>query len=439
MVISLTNVTVRTGVPEPREEIVKKAEVEIFDLDLDEELLSHLAIHDSVHALRAERLDSALVEDDEICTIFEWQMNHLREHGKPATPSVLAEEFDLSFNEPETAIGDLIERLRIRWAHNNVRPEMGKLTKAYKEDPLLVAPTMMRVGRELAQLLTPQGQAFGTGDLDRVMDLYDKRALAGPGASLGFEELDEYYYGMRGVVICIASPKGKKSWFTVKSFLENILQGKRAYHYSLELPPEETNERLYAMAANIPPWKFIKGALTKEDRKLLKDVADFLDSEGSYKIVKPPKGERKIETLVERARDDGAEVIFIDQLQYVEDSKGVPLFSAKPQEYGEVLNDARDLSDDGPLWIVHQFNRSAMFSDKMPEMQQAKGAAACEEVASLILGLWANKDMARSGVTEFGSIASRHFMDQSWEIGVDLNRGCRFECLGVANHDEDGE
>jgi hypothetical protein len=89
------------------------------------------------------------------------------------------------------------------------------------------------------------------------------------------------------------------------------------------------------------------------------------------------------------------------------------------------------------LWIVHQFNRTAMFSDKMPEMQQAKGAAACEETASLILGLWANKDMARSGVTEFGSIASRHFMDQSWEISVDLNRGCQFECVGIAEHDED--
>jgi hypothetical protein len=141
--------------------------------------------------------------------------------------------------------------------------------------------------------------------------------------------------------------------------------------------------------------------------------------------------------MVQRARDDGAEVIYFDQLQYVEDSHGVPLYQAKPQEYGDVLNIARDLSDDGPLWIVHQFNRSTMFSDKMPEMQQAKGSSACEEVASLILGLWANKDMAKSGVIEFGSVASRHFMDQSWEIAVDLNRGCSFECIGVAEHDDD--
>lgn len=433
----MTKVEVRTGVPEIKKDDQERPTVEIFDIDLDEEVLSHLAITESVHTFRGERLNPILIEDDEIRHMFEWQMDHFRTHGRPATPSVLAEEFELEIIEPETAVLDLIKRLRIRWANNNTRGEMAKIASAFRADPLTVAPMMMKVGRELARLLTPQGDAFGTGDLDRVLELYDKRALAGPGPSLGFKELDDYYGGMRGVVLNIAAPKGKKSWFTVKSLLENILNGKVAWHYSLELPSEETNERLYAMAANIPPWKFIKGALTKEDRKLLKDTADLLDEEGQYKIVKPPKGDRKITTLVERARDAGAEVIFIDQLQYVEDSKGIPLFQAKPQEYGEVLNDARDLSDDGPLWIVHQFNRTAMFSDKMPEMQQAKGAAACEEVSSLILGLWANKDMARSGVTEFGSIASRHFMNQSWEIAVDLNRGCQFECLGIADHDED--
>ena len=433
----MTELAVRTGVPEKKQEKVEK--VEVFDLDLEEEVISHLAIAESVHTFRAERVSVALIEDEEVAAMFEWQMEHFRENGRPATPTVLAEEFDISFSPPETAIFDLIERLRERYVTNHAREEMQKIADAYKRDPSSVAPTMIRVGQELSRLVTPQGSKFGTGDLDRVLDLYDRRALQGPGASLGFQELDDYYYGMRGVVINIASPKGKKSWFTVKSFLENILQGRRAYHYSLELPPEETNERLYAMAANIPPWKFIKGALTREDRKLLHDVAELLDEQGSYEIVKPPRGERNIANLVERARDDGAEVIYFDQLQYVEDSRGVPLFSAKPQEYGEVLNEARDLSDEGPLWIVHQFNRTAMFSDKMPEMQQAKGAAACEEVASLILGLWANKDMARSGITEFGSIASRHFMDQSWEIHVDLQNGCMFECLGVVEEDKDDD
>jgi hypothetical protein len=430
---------VRKGVPEAKDKPQVKTEIEVFDIDLDEEVLSHLAVSESVHTFRSERLPAIMVEDEEIRHMFEWQMDHFRKHGKPATPSVLAEEFDLELTAPETTIGDLIHRLRERYVLNNARGEMEKVAKAYRADPMLVAPTMVRVGQDLARLVSPQGHAFGSGDLDRVLELYDRRALAGPGPSIGFDEIDEYTDGMRGVTICIAPPKGKKSWFTIKSFLENILAGKRAYLYSLELPPEEMNERLYAMAANIPPWKFIKRGLTKEDRKLLHDIQSLLDEQGSYKIVKPPIGQRGIEELVEHACDDGAEVIYIDQLQYVEFAPKHSLFSAKPQEYGEVLNTARDLSDDIPLWLVHQFNRSAQFSDSMPEMQQAKGAAAVEETASLIMGLWANKDMRRSGVTEFGMVVSRHFMLQSWEIGVDMNRGCQFECLGLADHDEDGE
>lgn len=413
-------------------------QIEVFNLDLDEEVLSHLAIQESVYAFRAERVRNVLLEDDGVREIFDWQMAHVREHTRPATASVLAEEFDLSFEDPLTAVGDLIERLRDRYITNHVREEMEKVVAAYKQDPGTVAHVMVRVGRDLSALVTPQGESYGTGDVDRVMEEYDKRTLAGIGPSMGFPEIDDYFYGMRGVVMNIGPPKSMKSWIAVKAFLKNIVQGRCAWHYSLELPAEETNERLYALAANISPWKFIKGGLTREDRNLLYEVAEVLDEQGQYRIVKPPEGERDITTLVGRARDAGAEVVFIDQLQYLE-YKGESLYGGDTKDYGKVLNTARNLSDEGPLWITHQFNRTTMFAESMPSMQQAKGSAACEEVSSLILGLWANKDMRKSGIMEMGSIASRHFMDQSWEIAVDMNRGCQFECVGVMEHDEEGE
>jgi hypothetical protein len=87
--------------------------------------------------------------------------------------------------------------------------------------------------------------------------------------------------------------------------------------------------------------------------------------------------------------------------------------------------------------VVHQFNRSVMNADRMPEMQQAKGAAAIEEVATLALGLWANKDMRKSNLVELGTLAARHWTYEAWEIGVELTRGANFEMLGKAIHDED--
>jgi hypothetical protein len=77
-----------------------------------------------------------------------------------------------------------------------------------------------------------------------------------------------------------------------------------------------------------------------------------------------------------------------------------------------------------------------MSADSMPEMQQAKGSSAVEEIATLILGLWANKDMRRSNVMELGTLASRNYMLASWEVGIELSRGCNFELLGKVEDKE---
>lgn len=410
-------------------------EIEVFELDLDEEVLSHLGASESVLAFRAERLDPQVIEDDFVRNVYDWQMNHYREHGKPATASVLCDEFDLSLSDPLTAVGQLIKRLRYRWIDNNARQYMTKVSDAYKDDPEGVPQTMIRVGRELSKVIDPIGESYGTGDYDRVLSAYDKSALQGPGAFIGFDEMDSYFHGFKAVSMIVGPPKSRKSWIKTASMLENIRKGKTVWEYSLELPAVESNQRLYTMAANIPPWKWLKGGLTKEDRKLLRETSEMIDESGYYRLEKPPQGKRDLESMVEHARDNGADVIYIDQLQYLE-ARGRQLGAEDHKSYWTVLNQARDLSDDGPIVLIHQFNRTTIGADKMPEMQQAKGAAACEEVCSLILGLWSNKSMSQSGIVHYGSIAGRYSENQIWEIALDMTHGCKYECVGIVEDEE---
>jgi archaellum biogenesis ATPase FlaH len=413
---------------------------EIYAVDLEEEILSHLADPESVKLFRAERVPIDLIEDDDVAEIYKWQMAHVKEHGRPATPSVLADEFGLEFSEPLTAAGDLIDRLRARYVRNNAQRFMGKVADAYKADPQGVPATMVRVGREFSEVVSPRGETYTHEDYQRVIDDYDKRATQGPGASFGFEEFDDYFYGMRGVNVWLGAPKSYKSWFVINAALGNILQGRKVSIASLELPAVESTQRLYALAANISPWKWLKGGLTIDDRRRLKEVSETLEGSGLFEVTKPKSGQRTIDEIVDAARANDAEVIFIDQMQYVEyNDNGRNLGAGSHQDYWDVLNKARDYSDDGPICFVHQFNRTVMNSDKMPEMQQAKGAAAVEEIASLCLGLWANKDMRRSGVVECGALASRHFIEQSWEIQIDLSRGCSFACMGPVEHEDDSD
>lgn len=410
---------------------------DVYALDLDEEFLSHLAIPESVEAIRAEKLNTVLLEDRGVIEVFEWQRQHVREHGKPATASVLADEFDLDLAEPLTAIGDLIERLRDRYMRNHVREHMEEISDAYKEDPSKVIEVLPRVSRELLSIAGQRGEQYGTGDFDRAMHKYDEAVLAGSGPSFGFDEVDHHFYGVKGVSFTIAPPKTYKSWIGINSLVKNVENDLRTMHYTLELPAHESDMRIRCLAAGVPFWKFLRGQLSLEDRDVLRETSELLDDLGVYSTEKPAAGHRSIEELVEHAMDWGAEYLIIDQLQYCETSKGKQLGSGDTGDYWGVLNKARDLSDHIPIHFMHQFNRTVMFAEKMPEMQQAKGSSAIEEVATLALGIWANKDMRRSNVIELGTLASRNYQYEAWEVGVELSKGCGFELIGRAVHDDE--
>lgn len=409
---------------------------DVYALDLDEELLSHLPDPESWVVIRGEGLKSDLILDDDIREIYKWQDHHIRREGKPATASVLAEEFDLELDEPLTAIGDLIDRLRERYMRNQGRERLKVIGEKYKEDPGQIPNMLVKEGRELAALLSKHGEMYGSGDYQRARHRYDQKVLQGPGASFGFEPLDDYFFGQRGLTFMVAPPKTYKSWFMLQAVVSNVANGKGVELDSLELPAEESDMRLRCLLADVPWWHYLRNRITNEEWDRIKEASELIDGMGMYKIVKPPEGERSIDHLVGKARDNGADIVFIDQLQYVETDNGKALGELnEPGAYWGVLNRARNLSDEGPICIAHQFNRSTMFCDEMPVVQQAKGSSAIEETATLALGMWASKDMRRSSVVELGTLISRNSMFASWEMAVDLSRGCSFTITG-RNDDE---
>lgn len=415
---------------------------DVVQLDLDYDLILHLADPESVKALRAERLSIDVLQDEEAKTIYRWQMNHLREHGSPANASVLEDEFaNVDISEPLTKIGDLITRLRQRYAKNAARQAIREMVDLSSNEPLAVGAEMLRVGKTLTEISSERGAQYGTGDIDRAQEIYQKKVLRGPGPTLGFPELDAHFNGIQGITIGLAPPKTYKSWlYGVNCTIAGIEQGKHPHIYSLELPAEDTHWRILCMAANVPYWKYERGAMTPQDLKLIAQASNMLDELGTYNVEKPPPGERSAQVLIERALAAGADYVIIDQLQYVENAKGTNLGAANDTgQYFETLSMLRDYSDEIPMMVVHQFNRSVMNSKEMPEMQQAKGSAAIEETAHLALGLWANKEMRKNNIVEIGTLASRSYGWKNWHVGVSLSLGCAFDMIGEVLDDEEEE
>lgn len=412
----------------------------IVQLDLDWDLINHLADPESVKALRAERLSLEVLEDDLAKNVLKWQLNHLRENGDPATGSVLEHEFpDIEIEDPQTKIKDLIKRLRQRYAKNASRRAIKEMVELSSKEPLAVGPEMLRVGKTLSEISTERGSQYGTGDIERANEIYAAKVLRGPGPTLGFSELDEHFNGIQGITIGLAPPKTYKSWlYGVNCAIAGIEQGKHPHIYSLELPAEDTHWRILCLAANVPFWKYERGAMDPRDLKLIAQASNMLDELGTYNVEKPPPGERSAQVLIERALAAGADYVIIDQLQYVENGKGTNLGAANDTgQYFETLSMLRDYSDDIPMMVVHQFNRSVMNSKEMPEMQQAKGSAAIEETAHLALGLWANKEMRKNNIVEIGTLASRSYSWKNWHVGVSLTKGCSFDMIGEVLDDED--
>lgn len=407
---------------------------EITVLDLDWDLIQHLAKPESFTKLQGEQFSEALINDPLAKRVWVFQTEHAREHGAPASPSVLENQFEeVSIQEPQAAIGDLVERLRLRYVRNQGLQAVEEIAQLTVKEPMVVAKKMINEGRRLHHLTEARGESFSESDHELTMQEYDQRAIKGKGPSLGFSELDEHFHGQEGLTFLVAGPKNYKSWFTVNAVMSNIRYGGFPYLYSLELPARDTTWRLKCMVANIPYWKYLRTSLELEDRQLLKDTSERLAEMGNYRIEMPKPGERGVSQLVEKAINSEATCVFVDQLQYVETKRGSSLGSLNDTgAYFEVLDDFRNYSDEIPIFIVHQFNRSVMNSDGMPEPQQGKGSAAIEETATLELGLWANKDMRQSNVIQMGTLISRHYSQAKWEFGVELTRGCNLILNGPA-------
>ncbi|WP_028058396.1 DnaB-like helicase C-terminal domain-containing protein [Candidatus Solirubrobacter pratensis] len=404
----------------------------IYELDIDLDLINHLAYPDSVGKLQAEQVKAAVIFDPLAKRVFKWQMQHVRDYGEAATPSVLEDEFaDITLDTPETQINDLILRLRTRYLRSEGKKAIREISELAITEPMEVARAMSQKSRELLDLTVQRGEVYGRYDFPRARQEYDKAVLRGKGPSLGYDELDDHFHGQVGVTFLIAPPKTYKSWVTINTVLANVEKGFNPYLYSLELPSLESYWRLACMAADVPYWKYLKRSLMPDELRKVESAAKTLDEMGNFRMDKPNQGSRSVAQLVDKALDSGADCIIVDQLQYIENRKGNSIGAQNSTaDYFEVVNDLRNWSDLIPVFVVHQFNRSVMSATAMPEMQQAKGSSAIEEVATLSLGLWANKDMRRSNVVELGTLASRNYGHASWELGVQLSRGCRIEMKG---------
>jgi replicative DNA helicase len=215
-----------------------------------------------------------------------------------------------------------------------------------------------------------------------------------------------------------------------KSVIENVRKGKVVYLSGLEMPAETYDWRIRCMAADVPFWKYLHGKLEDKDMANIKQASSDLKDQGLYFIEKQETGKRSAKYIFQRAIDYEADLLYVDQLQYLENSNGHALGALNDtKDFFQVCNQLRDLSDEIPIWVNHQFNRTIQSQDSFPVMQQIKNSAAVEETGTLVLAMHSTREMRDNNVVQMGAVASRNYGLPIWEIATDMRKGCSLELI----------
>lgn len=406
-------------------------------LRLEDILLNHLAIPESVIVLCRENVTSEFILDTEpdIKNAFQFVLDYVQQYGEAPPVSVISTETGYDeFEEPDIPVGFLVEKLRERYQRREIREILRDVTKL-SADP---KAALDRGFSELARIkvaTTPVGSSLDTSEVASVLDRYEERKTLGPGFTFGFQEIDQKLGGMRRNELYFGFGRVKmgKSWlFAVSPAVMGLLQGKSSLIYTLELSEEEMHDRITCMLAEVSYGRFRDHLLSQTEINNILEVDEYLKSQDAkIHIRRPPLGERNVPSLVENAKQFDVECVFIDQLPNLEATKMAG--KDKWVQLMEICSQLKDAARHWPIMVMGQLNREAAAFGEMAEAVHIGLGDAPAQTGDLLLALWANKEMRENNLLEYGVMEARAYGEFTrWSIKKELNMSSSYRVLGIA-------
>lgn len=285
------------------------------------------------------------------------------------TAEVLTEEFpnQLDYSETQETVDWLVEKIQSRYISNQVKDVMMTTSSKVADNPLESLKDLQSSAWGISQRVTPRrGRTNMSENLEaRRLRYADRTSFtdAVRGAPFGFHELDEHTYGLLpgelGVYIAFAGVG--KSWGLGNAFVGMRKAGWTPCLFTLELSVEDFEDRIDAINSGLPYTGIQRGQLDIPQVEELRRSQEEFAELGPAFIEKPPRGERTVPHLVNRARQLGADVILIDQLSFMETRER---YQARHEGIEEIIFDLKaEISEREeamiPVLLAVQFNRES--------------------------------------------------------------------------------
>lgn len=413
-------------------------ESEAKQIVLENELIDHLGVAESAQTLFDQRFLTDFLTDEEPTgrSVLEYQFSHIESYGEPATKSVLEHAFsNIEFLEPTSDINWLIDQFKMRFARGKVENVLTDVaSNLYSGAPQEILDTTINSLTRIRESIRTKRYSVSAYDyqdlLKRYYDGIDSRKHKG--ITFGFKEVDDALGGLKKgeLVYVIGRPKRYKSWMLMKSMVEAQKSGAKCVFFTLEMELEEMFHRYACMAAGISWPRFKNGELNAMEMDTFSKNMERTIDHGQVNIIKPPRGERTVGSLRMIAKEHGADIVYIDQLKFIESGRKISA-DLRFREIEYINEDLKDACGDFPFFVAAQFNREAAGLKEMADLSKIGLSDSIGQTADAILGLHQTKDMRSSQVLELGIIEARAYESASWELKVELSQNSNFRITGV--------
>ena len=404
-------------------------------LVLDDQVLDHLATPEGAMALWRERVNPELISEsnDGIRDALAFVYEYIDQYNEAPDIAILSEETGYDqFEDPIAPIEYVIDELRERNIRQQLKKTVTKIGRMASSPQEALHLGFSEFSRTIGET-TSHRDILDTKNLGLVKERYlDRKENGVIGATFGFAEMDDAFGGglqVGRLVFYIARPKRFKTWLLLKSACTTFENGHNVDVFTLEMSPEEIQDRAACMLAGLSWSLFEARMLSEEHLAILDDCKDWMAEQPmKMNFYRPPIGERTVAQLRQTAQENGSVALYIDQLSKLESTRH---FDQRWLEIASICIDLKQAAASFPVVCAAQFNREAIAVKSVMDMDLANiGLSdAVGQEGDLLLGVYQNKEMKDSKLFHFGTIETRSFENHCWEIRNELGLNSNFRVV----------
>lgn len=412
-------------------------EIEEFNeaVNLEDELLDHLAHPESAMAIYRSKFNVNLLNKDEHDgkRMLTYVLNYIVEHGEAPEPDVIIHDFGGGhFSTPRSPVLWLVEKFRERYKRNQAKAAVKKIATLATTDPHLAVRTALQEFGDIQRTASDRNRELVIEDWEDALADYRERVTSGKlhGITFGYEQMDSKLGGIRpnNMVFIVGRPKWYKSWQLLKSAVQAMHDGHRAVFFTLELSEQEMYGRFQCMVAGVGWNNYQHGKMSKEEWKLMHEAGERInDAPGRVDFIHARHDQRTVHELTMEAVQRDAEIVYLDQFRFLTPTR---TYEKQNTEMESIVYDIKNIGcSEMPWYVAAQFNREAASLTEMADLAKIGLTDAIGQASDIVFGLYRNKDMAENNILQMGTIATRGFQDGVWELGVQLTKHTNFKLL----------